>query len=148
MPAGAVVDSRCSGRSLVVGPLGWAFVTTPARAAKPVDWVNSATSLDEMGSIHTIQGYDLNVAGVVIGRDLRYDRDARRIRFDRTQYRDRNGKANNNQLGLTYTDDQLLEYVRNIYTVLLTRGIRGTYVYVCDPDLREYLRPFFPVGRR
>lgn len=115
---------------------------------RPVDWVNSATSLDEMGSIHTIQGYDLNVAGVVIGRDLRYDRDARRIRFDRAQYRDRNGKANNNQLGLTYSDDQLLEYVRNIYTVLLTRGIRGTYVYVCDPELREYLRPFFPVGRR
>ena len=115
---------------------------------RPVDWVNSATSLDEMGSIHTIQGYDLNVAGVVIGRDLRYDRETGRIRFDRTQYRDRNGKANNKQLGLTYSDDQLLEYVRNIYTVLLTRGIRGTYVYVCDPDLREYLRPFFLVGRR
>lgn len=115
---------------------------------RPVDWVNSATSLDEMGSIHTIQGYDLNVAGVVIGRDLRYDRATGRIWFDRAQYRDRNGKANNNQLGITYSDDQLLEYVRNIYTVLLTRGIRGTYVYVCDPDLREYLRHFFPVGRR
>ncbi len=115
---------------------------------RPVDWVSSTTSLDEMGSIHTIQGYDLNFAGVVIGRDLRYDPELGRIRFDRAQYRDRNGKANNNQLGLTYSDEQLLEYVRNIYTVLLTRGIRGTYVYVCDPALREHLRPFFPAGRR
>ncbi|MGB3829799.1 MAG: DNA/RNA helicase domain-containing protein [Ornithinimicrobium sp.] len=110
---------------------------------RPVDWVNSKTSLDEMGSIHTIQGYDLNYAGVVIGRDLRYDKEAGRIRFDRTQYYDRNGKANNKQLGISYSDEQLLTYVRNIYTVLLTRGIRGTYVYVCDPDLREYLRPYF-----
>jgi DUF2075 family protein len=35
-----------------------------------VDWVNSRNSLDEVGSIHTIQGYDLNYAGVIIGRDL------------------------------------------------------------------------------
>lgn len=110
---------------------------------RPVDWVNSATSRDEMGSIHTIQGYDLNYAGVVIGRDLRFDPMDGRIRFDRSQYYDRNGKANNKQLGLTYGDGQLLEYVRNIYAVLLTRGIRGTYLYVCDPELRNYLRPFF-----
>ncbi len=108
-----------------------------------VDWVNTKTSLDEMGSIHTIQGYDLNYAGVVIGEDLRYDPAARRIRFDRAHYFDTNGKANNHQLGITYSDEQLLQYVRNIYTVLLTRGILGTYVYVCDPPLREYLRPFF-----
>lgn len=109
----------------------------------PVDWVNSTSSREEMGSIHTIQGYDLNYAGVVIGRDLRFDPDEGRVRFDRSQYYDRNGKANNKQLGLTYSDEQLLEYVRNIYTVLLTRGIQGTYIYVCDPELRRYLRSFF-----
>jgi DUF2075 family protein len=27
--------------------------------------------------------------------------------------------------------------------VLLTRGISATYVYVCDPELRRYLRPYF-----
>ncbi len=110
---------------------------------RPVDWVNSRTSRDEMGSIHTIQGYDLNYAGVVIGRDLRFDPVSMRIRFDRSEYYDRNGKANNRQLGLTYDDDQLLAYVRNIYTVLLTRGILGTYLYVCDPELRDHLRSFF-----
>jgi hypothetical protein len=50
---------------------------------RAVDWVSSPTSLDEVGSIHTIQGYDLNYAGVVIGKDLRYDADLKRIYFDR-----------------------------------------------------------------
>ncbi len=50
-----------------------------------IDWVNSPTSVDEVGSIHTIQGYDLNYAGVIIGKDLRYDPVGDRIYFDRTQ---------------------------------------------------------------
>jgi uncharacterized protein len=107
-----------------------------------VDWVNSAGSIDEVGSIHTIQGYDLNYAGVIIGNDLRYDPAERRLYFDRINYFDAKGMENNRRLGITYSDDDLLQFVRNIYAVLLTRGIRGTYVYVCDPPLREFLRPF------
>jgi DUF2075 family protein len=106
-----------------------------------VDWVNSATSVDEVGSIHTIQGYDLNCAGVIIGNDLRFDPHRRRLAFDRTSYFDKKGMENNRALGISYSDEDLLQFVTNIYAVLLTRGIRGTYVYVCDPALREYLRP-------
>lgn len=40
---------------------------------RAVDWVSSATSVDEVGSIHTIQGYDLNYPGVIIGADLGWD---------------------------------------------------------------------------
>lgn len=111
---------------------------------KQVDWVTSKNAIDEMGSIHTVQGYDLNYAGVVIGMDLRFDAESNSIYFDRQQYHDRNGKANNKQLGIRYSDTDLLSYIRNIYTVLLTRGIRGTYIYVCDPPLREFLRSYFP----
>lgn len=106
-----------------------------------VDWVNSVTSIDEVGSIHTIQGYDLNYAGVIIGADLRFDADTRRPFFDRSNYYDTKGKENNKALSVTYNDDDLLHFVTNIYAVLLTRGILGTYVYVCDPELREALRP-------
>lgn len=103
------------------------------------DWINSPSSVDEVGSIHTVQGYDLNYAGVIIGRDLRYDPIARRLLIDRESYRDTKGKENNKQLGVVYTDDDLLQFIRNIYAVLLTRGMRGTYIYVCDPHLRDYL---------
>lgn len=109
---------------------------------KQRDWINSPNSLDEMGSIHTVQGYDLNYAGVVIGNDLRYDPVAGRTFFDRSEYHDAKGRENNPKLGITYSDEDLLSYVRNIYTVLLTRGIRGTYVYVCDPELRRHLERY------
>lgn len=103
------------------------------------DWINSPGSIHEVGSIHTVQGYDLNYAGVIIGNDLRYDPQARRLVIDRDSYRDAKGKENNKQRGITYSDDDLLEFIRNIYGVLLTRGIRGTYVYICDPNLRAYV---------
>ena len=112
------------------------------RTAK--DWVSSPTSIDEVGSIHTIQGYDLNYAGVIIGPDLRFDPATKRLYFVRESYYDTKGKQNNAMLGQTYSDNDLLSYVVNIYRVLLSRGIRGTYVYVCDPALRDYLHGFIP----
>lgn len=108
------------------------------------DWIASKGSLEDVGSIHTVQGYDLNYAGVIIGPDLRYDAEAGRMFIDRASYFDAAGKQNNKVLGKTYTDDDLLAFIANIYAVLLTRGIRGTYVYVCDPALREYLSGIIP----
>lgn len=102
------------------------------------DWINSPGSVNEVGSIHTVQGYDLNYAGVIIGNDLRFDVERGLFHVDRESYRDAKGKENNKQRGIVYSDDDLLEFIRNIYGVLLTRGVRGTYVYVCDPALRAY----------
>lgn len=110
------------------------------------DWINSPTSLEEVGSIHTVQGYDLNYAGVIIGSDLGYDPLEKKMVFYRENYHDKKGKENNPRLGVVYSDDDLLEYVSNIYRVLLTRGIRGTYVYACDPGLRAYLRALIPAS--
>jgi DUF2075 family protein len=107
------------------------------------DWVNTPTSVNEVGSIHTIQGYDLNYAGVIVGPDLRYDVATGHMVFDRRHYHDPRGTTNNRLLGITYTDDDILQFVRNIYAVLLTRGVRGTYVYVCDASLRRHMRQFF-----
>lgn len=106
------------------------------------DWINSPKSVNEVGSIHTVQGYDLNYAGVIIGPELKYDPTLQRIVADRSNYHDKKGKENNPRLGIVYSDEQLLEYIVNIYGVLLTRGMRGTYVYVCDPALRTYLSRF------
>ncbi|MFW2513693.1 DNA/RNA helicase domain-containing protein [Demequina sp. SO4-13] len=107
------------------------------------DWINTQGSVDEVGSIHTVQGYDLNYAGVIIGADLRYDPGSKRIELDRNNYFDKKGKANNALRAITTSDADVLAMVRNIYGVLLTRGMKGTYVYVVDPALREHLRPYF-----
>lgn len=106
------------------------------------DWIGSFGAIDQVGSIHTVQGYDLNYAGVVIGGDVALGDDGR-LNLVRESYHDDRGKQGNKQLGLTYSDDDVLGYVRNVYAVLMTRGMRGTYVYVVDPGLRERLRPLF-----
>lgn len=90
----------------------WNSVTT--------DWINSPKSVDEVGSIHTVQGYDLNYVGVIIGNDLRLDPVAGKLVFDRTNHHDKKGCENNAKRGITYSDADLLEYVKNIYSVLLT----------------------------
>jgi DUF2075 family protein len=107
------------------------------------DWIRSRTSREEVGSIHTVQGYDLNYAGVLIGRDLGWDPRRGRIVFRREHYFDARGKANNGIRGIVYGDEELRKLVLNIYGVLLTRGMLGTYVHVVDPELRDALRPFF-----
>lgn len=108
------------------------------------DWIGSRTSAEEVGSIHTLQGYDLNYAGVIIGPDLRFDPETQRLYVDRAHYQDTKGKASNRKRDQVTTDDDLLRYITNIYSVLLTRGMRGTFVYVCDPELRRHLERFIP----
>ncbi|MFF2496626.1 DNA/RNA helicase domain-containing protein [Agromyces sp. NPDC058064] len=104
------------------------------------DWASSPNALEEVGSIHTLQGYDLNYAGVIIGPDLRLDPMSGKVVADLDNYFDKKGKEHNAQLGITYDGDDVLQYILNIYAVLLTRGMRGTFVYVSDPLFREYAR--------
>lgn len=106
------------------------------------DWINSENSVFEVGSIHTIQGYDLNYAGVVLGKDIGLDSKTGNLTFRRENYFDAKGILNNNMLGIKYSDEDILQWVLNIYRVLLTRGIKGTYIYICDDALRDRLRPF------
>ena len=104
------------------------------------NWIGRAGSVNEIGCIHTVQGYDLNYAGIIIGKDLQYDPVEKRMFSNKANYHDAKGKA-------TLADDPevLCDYIRNIYLTLLTRGIKGTYVYVCDEALREYFKCYLPL---
>lgn len=89
---------------------------------------------EEVGCIHTIQGYDLNYCGVIFGPEIVYRNN--HIEIIKDNYYDSKGKSGIN-------DAELKQYILNIYSVLLTRGIKGTYVYVCDEQLRNYMKKFF-----
>lgn len=98
------------------------------------DWVNSPNAIDEVGCIHTIQGYDLNYVAVIIGPEFGYDTTKKEFVINREYYYDKNGRNG-------ITDPAELElYIKNIYKTLLTRGIKGTYVYIVDTGLREYFQ--------
>ena len=104
------------------------------------NWIVSKTAVDEIGCIHTVQGYDLNYTGLIIGNDIKYDVENSRIISDKTCYYDLLGKA-----GAADDPELLKDYLCNIYLTLMTRGIKGTYIYVCDDNLREYFAKYFEV---
>ena len=101
------------------------------------NWITTPTAPEEIGCIHTLQGYDLNYAGIIIGNDIKYDTVNKRIISDKTSYFDSLGKA-----GVADDPEGLRDYLCNIYLTLLTRGIRGTYIYICDDALREYFSQY------
>jgi len=43
------------------------------------DWVNSPNAFKEIGCIHTTQGYDLNVTGIIFGKEINYNKVANEI---------------------------------------------------------------------
>ncbi len=105
-----------------------------------IDWVNSPNAVKEVGCIHTTQGYDLNYTGIIFGPEIGYDPVAREIVIHREHYHDKNGKN-------TIKDPKRLKrYILNIYRTLMLRGIRGTYLYVCDDALREYFAQYIPLA--
>lgn len=106
------------------------------------DWINSKNAIKEVGCIHTTQGYDLNYTGVIIGPELDYDFTTNQFVVYKERYKDKNGKN-------SIKDNRvLLDYILNIYRTLLLRGMEGTYVYVCNPNLRKYFAQFIPANDR
>lgn len=96
------------------------------------DWINSPNAINEVGCIHTTQAYDLNYAGIIFGNEITYDKTKNEIVILKENYFDRNG-----QVGISDIND-LKDFITNIYKTIMLRGIKGTYVYVCDKNLREY----------
>jgi DUF2075 family protein/predicted GIY-YIG superfamily endonuclease len=102
------------------------------------DWINSAKQMTEMGCIHTTQGYDLNYSGIIFGTDITYNEQSKKIEIIKENYFDRNGKVG-------ITDEQLHDYILNIYKTIMYRGIKGTYIYCCDEKLRNYFINYVPL---
>ncbi|WP_316846510.1 DNA/RNA helicase domain-containing protein [Pedobacter psychrodurus] len=98
------------------------------------DWVNSPNAFKEIGCIHTTQGYDLNYTGVIFGKEIDYNVQTGQIEIDAKQYFDVNGKK-----GIA-DPAHLKSYIINIYKTILYRGIRGSFVYACKPNLAAYLK--------
>ena len=100
------------------------------------DWINSKNAINEVGCIHTVQGYDLNYCGIIIGPELDYDFENKKFVVYENKYKDKAGKRK------IESTEELMRYILNIYKVLFTRGIEGTYVYACNENMYKYLKQF------
>lgn len=103
-----------------------------------IDWVNSKDSINEVGCIHTTQGYDLNYTGIIFGNEISYDKATNQIIILKENYYDVNGKQS------IVDPEELKDFIVNIYKTIMLRGIKGTYVYACDKSLRDYFSQFIP----
>jgi len=98
------------------------------------DWVNSKNAPNEIGCIHTTQGYDLNYTGVIFGNEISFDSKTNKIVINKDNYFDAKGKES------IEDSEELKSYIINIYKTLMFRGIKGAYIYVCDESLRAYFK--------
>lgn len=98
------------------------------------DWINSKNAFNEVGCIHTTQGYDLNYTGIIFGEEISFNKHTNQIEVDKSKYFDKYGKR-----GVDDIED-LKAYIINIYKTIMFRGIRGAYIYVCDKNLRKYFK--------
>lgn len=110
----------------------WNLQLPRSKKIKELPWAEQPQTIDEIGSTFTIQGFDLNFAGVIIGPSVKYRNG--KIIFDKKASKNRkatqkrNGKIDNSQ-----------EFLKNELNVLLTRGVNGLYIYAVDEELQNQL---------
>lgn len=103
----------------------------PIGYVKWYEWAYLPEGIKQVGCIYTAQGFEFDYIGVIIGKDLKYDSENDCLIGDITQTKDptlKKGKDNFN------------EYVKNIYRVLMTRGMKGCYIYCVDDEVKKYFQ--------
>lgn len=105
-------------------------------------WLIGANSVNEVGCIHTCQGLELDYVGVIVGLDLVL-RDGK-VRVDprarSTQDRSIRGWKKLMKEKPSEAERRLDAVIRNTYRTLMTRGMKGCYVYCVDLALAKHMR--------
>ncbi|MGX9977229.1 DUF2075 domain-containing protein [Staphylococcus gallinarum] len=115
----------------------WNYQLDVSRKQKKLPWVEQNQSIDEIGSTYTIQGLDLNVAGVIIGPSVKY-RNGRIIFDEKSSANKKATRRRTLEDGSKHYFSEML--LKNELNVLLTRGVNGLYIYAVDDQLREVLK--------
>jgi len=106
------------------------------RNIKSLSWAEQPQTINEVGSTFTIQGFDLNYVGVILGPSVKYKNG--KIIIDPEE--SFNHKAIRNRTLLDGTKKKFGEFlIQNEVRVLMTRGVKGLYIYACDDNLRSAL---------
>ena len=106
------------------------------------EWIISPKSVDEVGCIHTCQGLEVDYIGVIIGKDL--------IAIDGVLVTDPSARAKTDKSLAGYKKElkedpikaqiKADEIIRNTYRTLMSRGMKGCYVYFVDPETAEHFK--------
>jgi len=105
-------------------------------------WIIDPNSVSEIGCIHTAQGLEVDYVGVILGNDILV-RDnivlvnpSARDTGDKTIFGWKNGKKTNPE----FWENKIRTIIKNTYRTLMTRGMKGCYIYSTDEETREYFK--------
>ncbi|MGE7183996.1 DUF2075 domain-containing protein [Peribacillus sp. NPDC006672] len=104
-----------------------------------VTWAENPSSIKEVGSIYTVQGFDLNYVGVVLGPSVSYDENKDELVIYPSKYKDTGAFISRTDLPPEKNQEIKEEIILNSINVLMKRGIHGLYIYATDPKLRQRL---------
>ncbi|MGO1570708.1 MAG: DUF2075 domain-containing protein [Canibacter sp.] len=107
------------------------------RATRAQSWIEQPQTIDEIGSHFTVQGFDLNYAGVIIGPSVKFRNG--RVVFDPAATANKSAvqkrtMADGSKQSIAET------LLQNELNILLTRGVNGLYLYAVDDALQNELR--------
>lgn len=94
-------------------------------------WAYKPNGFRQVGCIYTAQGFEFDYIGVIIGPDLKYYREEDTLYGDMSATKDPT---------LRRDPENFETYMKNIYRVLLSRGMKGCYVYFTEKDTEEFFR--------
>jgi DUF2075 family protein len=95
-------------------------------------WAYDPQGVNQIGCIYTIQGFEFEYVGVIIARDLVYNKQRKEWVGNRKESSDPKLRG--------LSDEEFLKYAKNVYRVLLTRGMKGCYVHFLDKETEEFFR--------
>ncbi|WP_420908585.1 DUF2075 domain-containing protein [Limosilactobacillus agrestimuris] len=107
-------------------------------------WAELPQTINEVGSIYTCQGFDLNYTGIIIGPPISQIPGTQKLQINLDKYTDSEAFKKRDDL----TDPKEIKaleerMIMNSLNVLFKRGVYGTYIYAHDPLLRSSLVQLF-----
>ena len=105
-------------------------------------WIIEPNSVNEVGCIHTCQGLEVDYVGVIVGEDLTVVDGELATKPERRAKSDKSLKGFKKAFKESPIEAELKadEIIRNTYRTLMTRGMKGCYVYFVDSATRDYFR--------
>ena len=154
------LKNRANNRSRVVAGYCWAWPSKKNPAAWDIVmpdfgyrrrwnldkdgslWIVTPGSVEQVGCIHTCQGLELDYVGVIIGPDLTFRDGSILVDAGKRASSDQSVKGLKQMLKTNPAEARRLAdaVVKNTYRTLMTRGMKGCYVYCTDAALAAYLR--------
>lgn len=103
-------------------------------------WAERRETIKEVGSIYTVQGFDLNYVGVILGPSVSYNELTNQIEIISKNYKDKGAFQDFKNKSVEYTVENTKEQIiLNSINVLMKRGVKGLYIYASDKKLRNAL---------